>query len=138
MAHFFVDILTPYKALTKEKGADELFVPTLFGQINVLPGHISMISQLDTGTLKCVSSSGEESFMVTTGIVKILGKKITVLAQVAERAEDIDIGRATKALEAAKTKMGGGEFLDGNQLEKYRRKLARALVRTELAKGIRG
>ncbi|MCY4643630.1 MAG: ATP synthase F1 subunit epsilon [Bacteriovoracales bacterium] len=135
MAYFAVDVLTPYKVLAKNIPADGLFIPTTRGEINVLPHHTHIISQLETGILKCVSSSGsgEESFMVTTGIVKVLKNKITVLAQVAEKAQDIDVERAKKALEMAKSKISSGEILDDEQLEKYRRKLARALVRTTLA-----
>ena len=133
MSYFSVDILTPYKILAKDVPAEGLHIPTTRGEINVLPQHTHLISKLDTGILVCKDASGIQKFMVTTGIVKVLKDKITVLAQVSERAEDIDIDRARKALERARTKLGSDETLDDEQLEKFRRKLARAIVRTELA-----
>lgn len=133
MSYFSVDVLTPYKVLAKEIPAESLHIPTTRGEINVLPDHTHLIAKLDTGVLTCKDSSCTQKFMVTTGIVKVLQGRITILAQVAERAEDINIERARKALEQAKSKINSDEILDHEQLEKFRRKLARALVRTELA-----
>ena len=133
MAHFSVDIFTPYKILAKDVPAQSLHIPTTRGEINVLPEHTHLISKLDTGILVCKDASGDHKFMVTTGIAKILKRKITILAQVAERAEDIDVERARRAMERARHKIDDDEILDEEQLAKYRRKLSRALVRTQLA-----
>ena len=134
MAYFSVDILTPYKVLAKDVSADDLLIPTTRGEINVLPEHTHLISKLDTGVLVCREGTSLEKFVVTTGIVKILEKKITVLAEVAEKADEIDAERAQMALEKAQHKINSDEILDDQQLEKFRRKLVRALVRTQLAK----
>ena len=135
MSFFSVDVMTPYGVLGKDIPTESLFAPTVYGQINILPDHTHLISKLDTGILICKSSSGEErKFVVTTGIIKVLKKKITVLAQVAEKADEIDFDRARKALALAHDKINSDEILDDEQLTKFRRKLLRALVRIELVK----
>ena len=133
MSYFSVNILTPYKVLAKEIPAQSLHIPTTRGEINVLPDHTHLIAKLDTGILICKGPTHDQKFMVTTGIVKVLKDKVTILAQVAEREEDINIERARKAFDVAKSKINSDEILDDEQLEKFRRKLSRALVRTELA-----
>ena len=133
MSYFSVDILTPYKVLARDVSADSLHIPTVRGEINVLPDHTHIITKLDTGILICKADSVEQKFMVTTGIVKVLKNKIIVLSQVAERSSEINIERARRALEKAKSKINGNEISGDEQLEKFRRKFARALIRTALA-----
>ena len=133
MSFFSVNILTPHKVLAKDIPAESLHIPTTRGEINILPDHTHLIAKIDTGVLTCKGPSLHQRFMVTTGIVKVLKDKITILAQVAERAEEIDGERAKRAFEVAKSKISGDEILDNEQLEKFRRKLSRALLRTELA-----
>ena len=132
MSYFFVDIMTPYKVLAKDIAADSLHIPTVRGEINVLPRHTHIISQLETGILECHTSSGPKKFMVTMGTVKVLKKKVTLLVEVAEMAEDIDVERAKRALEKAHKRITGEEILDDEQLVKFRRKLSRARFRIKL------
>ena len=133
MSYFSVNVLTPYKVLAKEIPAESLHIPTTRGEINVLPDHTHLIAKLNTGILICKGLSSHQEFMVTTGIVKVLKNEVTILAQVAERKEDINVKRARRAFDVAKSKIKSDEILDDEQLEKFRRKLTRALVRTELA-----
>ena len=134
VAYFSVDVLTPHKVMARDISVESLLVPTTRGEINILPEHTHLISKLDTGVLRCLNGAHALRFMVTTGVVKVLQSKVTILAQVAERAEEIDLQRAEKALEQARHKINGDEALNDEQLLKFRRKLMRALVRTELAK----
>ena len=134
MSYFSVSILTPYKVLARDISVQSLHIPTTLGEINVLPEHTHLIVKLDTGILTCHAPEQVYRFMVTTGIAKVLKNTITILTQVAERAEDIDIERARRALELAKSKLSGKDHLGDQDLDKFRRKLARAFVRQELVK----
>ncbi len=134
MSHFTVDIYTPDKIVAKGVPADSVHIPTTRGLINILPNHTHLITKLDTGLLTCATGSQENQFVMTTGIVKVLGKQITVLAQVAEDAKYVDTARAEKALKLAKQKLSGNETLSDDDLEKYRRKLSRAFLRTSIKK----
>lgn len=134
MAAFTVDIFTPSKVIAREVPADTLLVPTVRGQINILPEHTHLVTQLDTGSLECLTPSGGNEFFVTTGIVKVLKNKVTILADVAEARKDIDGERAKVALEKAKSMLNGNETLSDKDLVKYRRKMSRALQRSELSK----
>ncbi len=133
MSNFTVDIFTPNKVIARDVPADSLHIPTVKGEINILPDHTHLITKLDTGVMKCHSTQPQE-FLVTTGIVKLLGNKVTILAQVAEPADYIDSERAQAALELSLEKLNGSETLSDFELEKYRRKAHRAKTRIALAK----
>lgn len=134
MSYFNVDIYTPNKIIAKDVPAETLHIPTVKGEINVLPEHTHLITKLDTGILKCHSGKTDQQFVVTTGIVKILGKSVTILAQVAEAADYVDSARAQAALEKSQAMLNGNETLSDADLEKYRRKLTRAKIRLSLKK----
>lgn len=133
MSYFTVDIYTPNKIIAKGVPANSLIVPTTRGEINVLPEHTHMVTKLDTGVLRCIAEGVESDFLMTTGIIKVLKNKVTVLAQVAEPKAEIDGERAAKALNLAQSKLSGSETLNDADLEKYRRKMTRAFIRSELS-----
>lgn len=135
MGVFKVNILTPTKKIGDSLEADSLLIPTVSGQINVLPEHTHLISVLDTGVLTLINSSLSEKFAVTTGTVKVLNNEVTILAQVAEKASNIDGQRAKDALAKAERELL--ECKDENSIIKYQRKLERARIRIELAKNFK-
>ena len=76
MGFYSVDILTPSRVVVKEMSADSLLIPTVRGQINVLPGHTHVIEKLDTGVLSLFDYEKEEYYVLTTGICKIFENRI--------------------------------------------------------------
>lgn len=135
MSAFKVNILTPTKKLGDSLPAESLLIPTVSGQINVLPEHTHLISVLDTGVLTLVNGSSTENFLVTTGTIKVLNDEITILSQVAEKAVDIDLDRAHKALTKSESNLPNCK--DESEIVKYQRKLMRAKLRMELAKNLK-
>ena len=133
MSYFTVDILTPSSILAKDLPADSLVVQTVMGEINILPHHTHIMEKLDTGLLTVINEGNKKDFVITTGICKLLDNKVTVLANVSEKAKDIDLNRAEKAKEKAKGQLSGDNNLDYNQLIKYQRKLDRAEIRIKMA-----
>ena len=133
MAYFSVDILTPSSVLAKEVEVDSLTVPTVGGEINVLPEHTHVVSKLDTGILVLNTKDSKLQFSMTSGVCKVLDKKVIILSTTSEKAQEIDKNRAEKALEKAQKKLSGKEALTGDELVKYQRKLERAKMRIRLA-----
>ena len=134
MSNFTVDIYTPDKIVAENVPADTLLVPTVKGEVNILPDHTHLITKIDTGIMKVNRGSSGQNFLLTTGILKILGNKVTILAQVAEPDNKIDGHRAKEALSKAKGALNGEKTLSDFELVKFRRKVERAKLRIELAK----
>ena len=132
---FTVDILTPGRVLAKALPAQSILVPTLKGQINLLEGHTHIITRLTTGTLSVFGGSEDPDshFSITAGTGRVLGEKVTILADVAEGANEIDEERAKRALDNARN-MLANKSLSSWEFVKYERKLERAKLRLHLAK----
>ncbi|ATH09436.1 ATP synthase F1 subunit epsilon [Halobacteriovorax marinus] len=134
MNNFTVDVLTPYAIIAKDVPAEALLVPTGRGQINVLKDHTHVVTKLDTGMLSIFGGADDPDrfFGITTGICKILDQKVTILANVAEEAVEIDKERAEAALLNAKQRLQESQGLSDDEIEKYRRKEERAKLRIQL------
>jgi F-type H+-transporting ATPase subunit epsilon len=138
MNFFTVDVLTPYNVVARDIPAENVLVPTSRGQINILKEHTHLVTQLDTGELSVFGSEDDPDrfFSISTGICKILKDKVLILANTSEEATDIDVDRATRALENAQSKLKD-ETLTDEEIMKYRRKVERAQLRLQLATFVR-
>ena len=134
MNNYTVDVLTPDSIIAKDIPAEALLVPTERGQINVLKDHTHIVTKLDTGMLSVFGGADDPDrfFGITTGICKVLDNKVTILANVAEEAADIDKDRAIEALENAEQRLKESHGLSNEEIEKYRRKEERAKLRLQL------
>ena len=88
-----LEIVTPDRALVTEQ-VDEVELPGSEGYFGVLPGHTELLASLQVGELWY--RIGQEQFYlaVAFGFVEVLPDHVTVLARIAEKAQDIDVGRA--------------------------------------------
>ena len=95
-----LEIVTPDRALVAEQ-VDEVQLPGAEGYFGVLPGHTPLLASLQVGELWY--RIGQEKFYlaVAFGFVEVLPDRVTVLAQIAERAQDIDVARAEAAKKRA-------------------------------------
>ena len=137
MNYFTVDILTPEKIVAKGVPAESLIIPTVRGQINVLPNHTHIINELSTGVLTVFGSADDPDidYSVSGGICKVLNDKVIVMTHVAEKNTDIDLERAERALQHAKDKLhSSDEVLSDEEIEQYRNKAERAEIRIQLSK----
>jgi F-type H+-transporting ATPase subunit epsilon len=125
-----LEVITPEKLALRET-VDEVVVPGLGGELGILPDHAPLISQLQTGVLSFRRGNDRRQMHVSGGFVEVLPDKVSVLADVAERAEEIDLARAQRARERAESLINSrGETADFQGAEL---KLKRALVRIQLA-----
>jgi F-type H+-transporting ATPase subunit epsilon len=98
-------IVTPDQALSYE--ADQVSLPGQLGDFGVLPGHTPFFSMLRTGQMWYRQGDTKHFLAVSVGFVEVLPDRVTVLAQVAERAEDLDQARAEAGMKRAEEMMAG-------------------------------
>jgi F-type H+-transporting ATPase subunit epsilon len=91
-----LEIVTPDKLLVRES-ADEVQIPGKAGYLDVLPGHAPLITELMIGEISYKHGGVTEHLSVAWGFAEVLPDKVTILAQTAERAQDIDVKRAQEA-----------------------------------------
>ena len=104
--------------------------PGIDGELGILPHHAPLLTVLDPGELRIVKD-GEETFItVTGGFLEVLGDRVIILADAAERPEEIDVERAEQALKRAQEQLAGRQTdinLE-NALASMRRSQARLKV----------
>jgi F-type H+-transporting ATPase subunit epsilon len=97
-------IVTPDQSLVYE--VDEVAMPGQEGDFGVLPGHTPLFAGLRTGTMWYRQGNEKHFLAVSVGFAEVLPDRVTVLAQVAERAEDLDEARAQAGMARAEEMMG--------------------------------
>ena len=95
-----LEIVTPDKMVLKEE-VDYVGAPGINGEFGVLPNHIPFLSALGIGSLYYKLNGKKYYVFVAGGFAEVSPTKVTVLAEVAEKAEEIDLERARKAQERA-------------------------------------
>ena len=105
-----LEVATPERLLVREQ-ATEVQVPGKNGYMGILPGHAALLSRLGSGVLDYVAGGQRRYLAVAGGFLEVLPGHVRVLADVAERAEEIDAARARAALQRAQQEVGkiGGE-----------------------------
>src|SRR5882724_4702025 len=130
-----LEVVTPERRVLAES-VDMVTVPGFGGELGILPGHTPLISRLQTGVLSYVQDGQTQQLHVSGGFVEVNDDRVSVLAEIAERPEEIDAARARLArerLEKQLTSWSGTE----EDFERAQAKLERSLVRLQLASGSR-
>ncbi len=100
-----VTIVTAERSILAESGVDELIVPGALGELAILPQHAALITSLDAGELRVLRGNDEIAMVVTGGFMEVNDDRVTILADAAERAEDIDTARAEEARRRARERI---------------------------------
>ena len=93
-----LEVATPERELVREQ-VSEVQVPGSKGYLGVLPGHAPLLGLLGIGTLTYKVGGSQRHLSIHGGFLEILEDHVRVLADIAERAEEIDIERAKAALQ---------------------------------------
>jgi F-type H+-transporting ATPase subunit epsilon len=126
-----LDIVTPDR-LVAHDAVTAVTIPGKDGYLGILPGHAPLLTELASGKLEYTSGGAVHALVVNWGFAEVLGDRVIVLAQSAERAEEIDVDRAEKAKVRAEELLQ--RFNDPEvDMERARKALARAMVRLETA-----
>ena len=100
-----VEVVSP-EAILFEGEAEMVVARTLGGgDIAFLTGHVSFLGALDDWPLRVIQEDGQVTFAVHGGFVEVSNDRVTVLSDVAEQSNDIDVARATAAFEKAEAAM---------------------------------
>jgi F-type H+-transporting ATPase subunit epsilon len=126
-----VEIVTVERTVFTEDGIDEVLAPGIEGELAVLPQHAAFMTMLQPGELVLKKGGEEHPFAVTGGFFEVLNGKVIVLADAAERADEIDVARAEEARERARLAL---ERREGTEdLAALQAQLQRSLVRLRVA-----
>ena len=106
--NFQIEIVTPDKMVVRDV-AEEAQIPAKNGYLGILPGHAPLITELAIGAITFRSSGTTTHIAVAWGFAEVLPDKVTILAESAERAEDIDVARAQEAKQRAEERLRGGQ-----------------------------
>src|ERR1043166_10084194 len=93
-----LEVVTPEKLLLSQQ-VDEVIAPGSEGEFGVLPGHCHFLSTLRIGELRYRVGDLTTHMAVLWGYAEVTPTKVTVMAEIAEKAEDIDVERAQVAVE---------------------------------------
>jgi F-type H+-transporting ATPase subunit epsilon len=123
-------IVTPDKMLVREQ-VDEVEIPGTQGYFGVLPGHTPMLASLAIGEMWYRKGQEKTYLSLANGFCEVLPDRVTILATLAERAEDIDIARAEEAKRRAEARLvQNAQDVD---YERARSALVKSLARLQVA-----
>jgi F-type H+-transporting ATPase subunit epsilon len=108
MDTFLVEIVTPDRLVVKD-AAVEMQIPGKNGYLGILAGHAPLISELDVGEITYRTGSYTEHLAVAWGFAEVLPEKVTILAEAAERPDEIDVSRAEGARQRAEQRLKSGD-----------------------------
>lgn len=128
------EIVTPERTVLKQE-VQQVTAPTKQGEITVLPNHIPLVASLLPGVIETVNKEGVREVMsVSGGFIEVLKDKVVILADTAERADEIDIDRSEQARELAEKTKAETRHFDQERFTNLSAKIAKELARSRAAK----
>ena len=131
--HLTLEIVTPDRAIAHED-VDEVQLPGTEGYLGILPGHTPLLTSLKVGQVWYRKGTEKSYLSIAFGFAEVLPDRVRLLAQIAERAEEIDVTRAEdekkraeQLIQAAKS---GNADID---MERARVSLMKAMIRIQVA-----
>jgi F-type H+-transporting ATPase subunit epsilon len=125
-----LEVVTPERHVLQET-AKLIELPAIGGYLGILPGHAPLITELGIGILSYTRGTETHYLSVVHGYAEVLPDRVIVLAEMAERAEEIDLGRAQAALERARERLA--KAAAGMDWDRATFALERALIRVQVA-----
>jgi len=129
-AKFFVTLVTP-SGTKEEYSVRHLKAPGTDGDFGVLAGHIPFMTVLRAGALSLDIDEGRKTWAISGGYAEVLGDRVAILAETAERADAIDLDRAQASRRRAMERLGNPS--PETDIDRARAALARALNRIHTA-----
>jgi F-type H+-transporting ATPase subunit epsilon len=130
-------IVTPERQFLRESVV-EVVMPGAEGELGILPGHAPLMTELGIGELTYRGAGANPSgvLAIIHGFAEVLGDRVTVLAETAERAAEIDLARAEAAKARAEQRLAAGDpNIDWDHAFIA---LQRAVIRIQVARNYRG
>ena len=134
MSHLTIELVTPDRSVVHEE-VDEVQIPGAQGYLGVLPGHTPLLTTLQVGELWFRQGEQKVFVSVAFGFAEILPDRVIILAQLAERAEEIDVARAEAAQARARERLNTPTA--EVDFERARIALMKSLIRLQVASRVR-
>ncbi len=99
-----LEIITPQKTIYKEE-VDEVIIPTISGQITILPNHVPLLSRITEGEITIKKTQKSEFLAITGGFLEVSKDKVMILADYAIRSHEIEVSKAIEAQKRAERLM---------------------------------
>jgi F-type H+-transporting ATPase subunit epsilon len=129
-----LEVVTPEKQLVSQQ-VDEVIAPGSEGDFGVLPGHCHFLSTLRIGELRYRVGDLTKHMAILWGYAEVTPTKVTIMAEIAEKAEDIDIDRAQAAVEQAERRLKAGGL--PSEVKEAEISLEKARLRKKIAQRTR-
>ena len=129
-AHLQLEIVSADRSLVNET-VDEVQIPGADGYLGILPGHTPLLTTLHVGQLWYRQGQDKHYLAIAFGFAEVQSDRVTILAQVAERADEIDVGRAEAAKKRAEDRLAKASI--DMDFERARIALMKALIRLQVA-----
>jgi F-type H+-transporting ATPase subunit epsilon len=126
-----LEIATPDRQVVRDS-VSAVSVPGKEGEMGILPGHAPLLSLLKVGELSYSHGNLTHFLCISWGFVEVLPDRVIILAQTAERAEEIDVERAKRAKERAEGRLSKVSDFEID-MERARVALERSLIRIQVA-----
>lgn len=131
-----VEIVTGERVVYQESDVDMVIAPGADGELGILPRHAALFSLLSAGEMVVRKGTSEQHLAVFGGFLEVANDRVLILADTAERVEEIDEERAERARQRAEQALR--EAASQVEIEAALASLRRARVRTRLARRRRG
>jgi F-type H+-transporting ATPase subunit epsilon len=92
-----LEIVTAERLVFSDDNVDMVVAPSVDGEVGILPHHAPLLTLLQIGELRVKKGADEQSIVIAGGFLEVLNNRVTILADVAERAEEIDAAAAEDA-----------------------------------------
>lgn len=132
MAKLSVEVVTGERVVLREDDVDMVLAPGAEGQLGILPSHAALLTLLSTGEMLIRKGGNEQWVAVFGGFLEVLDDKVIVLADTAERAEEIDLARAEAARRRAEETLR--EASERRSLAEAEAALRRSLIRLQIGR----
>ena len=126
-----LEIVTP-EARVYSDTVDTVVIPTVEGEIGILPGHIPLLTQVGAGELRVQKGGKTELLVVGNGFAEIDGDKVSILAESALAEEKIDVDAAEKAMHRAQEALRNKDSLDVAEVERLESIVRTSVIQLEL------
>ncbi|PYQ13647.1 MAG: F0F1 ATP synthase subunit epsilon [Acidobacteria bacterium] len=125
-----LEIVTPERVVLSE-AVDELILPGTQGYLGVRPGHAPLLTTLQVGSILIAKGNEKRFLAVSWGFAEVLPDRVAILAETAERAEEIDLVRAQRARERAEERLKKPD--PNTDFRRAQVALEKALIRIQVA-----
>jgi F-type H+-transporting ATPase subunit epsilon len=136
MSSLKIDIVTAERVVYSED-VDVVIAPGVEGQLGILPHHTPLMTTLQAGELRVRRGGEEDSLAITGGFLEVRPDRVIVLADTAERAEEIDMARAEAAKQRAEQRLKERRVTPGLDEARVEASLRRAMARLTVAEKMR-